>query len=161
MFDDSVRRAPQFNVSPTADPTRRISKRARQVHIGSVGSSPLASRTLVCRYVRRNIRMMTEADRGLFFDTFRSMQGNSTAEGRARYGPNFRSVDHFVALHLNLAADRDVDHYHDGMGFLTQHVALSNAFERALQVRADGSPRIDRSRRATSRFVADDDGAPE
>jgi hypothetical protein len=40
-------------------------------------------------------------------------------------------------VHLHAAADRLDDHLHDGMGFLTQHIALSNAFETSLQVTND------------------------
>ena len=42
---------------------------------------------------------------------------------------------------MNLAADRTDDHLHDGMGFLTQHVALTNEFERALQA-VDGAASV-------------------
>ena len=36
-------------------------------------------------------------------------------------------------MHLAMAASRDVDHIHDGMGIVTQHVAITNEFELALQ----------------------------
>ena len=55
------------------------------------------------------------------------------AEGKRTYGDRYRSLDDFVALHLELAADRVDDHMHDGLGFLTMHVALTSFFERGLQ----------------------------
>ena len=105
---------------------------AVEVRRGGAGGFVAAS-TVVCRYVRRNIRRLSAEDRARFFDAFAAMHGNSTSAGRAAYGDAFKSLDHFVRIHLNLAAGRDVDQLHDGMGFLTQHVALSNAFEKALQ----------------------------
>ena len=61
------------------------------------------------------------------------------AEGAAKYGASFRPIDYFVTLHAKLAGDPCCDHMHDGMGFLTQHVALTNMFEVALQ---SVSPRL-------------------
>ena len=49
------------------------------------------------------------------------------------YGPDYRSGVHFAEMHLNYAGDRECDHMHDGMGFITNHVALSSEFESALQ----------------------------
>ncbi|KAH8095458.1 hypothetical protein JL720_2758 [Aureococcus anophagefferens] len=55
-----------------------------------------------------------------------------------RNGPDYLPLAHFVAVHLALAGDRRGDRLHDGLGFVTQHVALTNAFERALRVVAPG-----------------------
>ncbi|KAH8066195.1 hypothetical protein JL722_611 [Aureococcus anophagefferens] len=41
--------------------------------------------------------------------------------------------DYFTETHLDRAARRDIDTMHDGMGFLTQHVAVTNELELALQ----------------------------
>ena len=38
-------------------------------------------------------------------------------EGRRLYGDSYLPLDHFVALHLELAADRIDDHMHDGLGW--------------------------------------------
>ena len=56
---------------------------------------------------------------------------------RVRYGRSFAAdlSTAMCAQHLALSARRDGDQLHDGIGFLTAHVALSNAFERSLQVR--------------------------
>ena len=89
--------------------------------------------SLTSRYVRRNLRKLSESDRALFFDAFQVMLTNSTSEGQNAYGMNYRSIDYFTQVHLNTAAARRADHMHDGMGFLTQHVALTNMFELALQ----------------------------
>ena len=51
------------------------------------------------------------------------------------YGPLFQDSAYFASMHLNYAGDRDCDHMHDGMGFITQHLGLTAEFELALQVR--------------------------
>ena len=100
------------------------------------GLSVAARRTLVCKYVRRDMRKLRDADRERYFDAFKVMIETPSAAGQASFGDShYRSLEYFVGVHMNLAADRTDDHLHDGMGFLTQHVALTNEFERALQAR--------------------------
>jgi len=53
--------------------------------------------------------------------------------GGHRYGKHYKSLADLSLTHLNAAADRREDHVHDGMGFLTQHVAMTMEFELALQ----------------------------
>lgn len=84
-------------------------------------------------YTRRNIMTLDDADRDAFFDAFKVHTVLSSAEGQAIYGPNYRHIDHFVKVHLNQAGGRRADKFHDGMGFLTQHAALTNEFELSLQ----------------------------
>ena len=96
-----------------------------------VGERAVAS--LVCRYVRRSLREMSAADRGGFFDAIKTMMDVGSEEGEAAYGAKYRSMDHFVALHLDHGARRNVDRLHDGLGFLTQHMALTAEFEASVQ----------------------------
>ena len=56
-----------------------------------------------------------------------------SSEGRAAYGIHYKSIDEFCALHLNTAGARSHDKIHDGMGIVTQHLAITQAFELALQ----------------------------
>ena len=51
----------------------------------------------------------------------------------AKYGNKFRSIDYLAGLHNHLAGDRECDHMHDGLGFMTQHAGLTYLFEKALQ----------------------------
>jgi len=89
---------------------------------------------LICRYVRREIRSLFDEDRELFFKAIGSMSNvHGARQGELEYGPRFRSLDYFVRKHLQLAADRESDKMHDGMGFLTSHMALSQEFEDAMQ----------------------------
>lgn len=91
------------------------------------------SRNLWARYVRREIREMSEAARERYLNAAFVMCQLSLEEGRRVYGPGFRTNDEFTRIHLNLAGDRDVDRLHSGVGFLMQHLALSNAYELALR----------------------------
>ena len=54
-------------------------------------------------------------------------------EGRAAYGTHYKSLDEFCALHLNAAGARSHDQIHDGMGIVTQHLAITQAFEQSIQ----------------------------
>ena len=75
-------------------------------------------------------------------DAMRTMIDLDTAAGRAQFETSdddgsgtYHGWNDWAAQHLALSARRDGDQLHDGIGFLTAHVALSNAFERSLQVR--------------------------
>lgn len=95
--------------------------------------SMAVNRGIVCRYVRRSLRSLQAMERGAFFDAIRTMMDVSLAEGQALYGADYRSIEHLVALHLDSAALRKADRLHDGMGFLTQHIAVTSEFETSLQ----------------------------
>lgn len=99
-------------------------------------SSELFTETtqFLCRYVRRSLRTIDAVDRNAFFDAFEVLMKTPDHEGKAIFGKDFRSLTHFVKLHLANAGDKEVDHIHDGLGFLTQHIALTMEFEEALQV---------------------------
>lgn len=97
------------------------------------GAGWSAAKTLLCRYVRRELRQLTAADREGFFDAFAVMLNKPGPDGRRSYGSDYLSVDELVATHLELAGGRRTDRLHDGLGFLTQHVAMTAQFERALQ----------------------------
>ena len=94
-----------------------------------------AARTekVTCRYVRRNLRKLTDADRGLYFDAFKTLMTVPTDRGARAFGDAYADLDSFVAVHLNLGGARENDALHDGMGFVTAHTALTLAFEASLQ----------------------------
>lgn len=99
----------------------------------SGAGSKTESTMIACRYVRRSIRALSDDDRNAFFDAFLLMMQTSSTDGEARFGEDYRSLKSFVALHAELAGNKLSDHMHDGLGFLTQHAALTMAFESALQ----------------------------
>lgn len=102
---------------------------------GSENSTLISAATgeFVCRYVRRELRTLFDAERDLFFDTVQIMMMLNSTAGEEKYGSQYRSLDFFAMKHLALAANRKSDKMHDGMGFLTNHMALSSEFEDALQ----------------------------
>ena len=64
-------------------------------------------------------------------------------------------------MHVHkVIANRHVDQLHDGMGFLTQHVALSNAFEKALQAEEASPPPQGVERAATPPAAKSKGNAP-
>ena len=93
----------------------------------------LANQTVLCRYVRREIRSLFADDRRAFMAAARRLWDLSPADGRARYGSNFKSIGEIVELHVTRANQRDHDHLHNGLGTLTNHVALTWMFEQSLR----------------------------
>jgi len=92
-----------------------------------------ASEVITVAYVRRELRQLTKKDRDAYLDTFLLLYRTPTATGQAMYGSHHQSLADLQMMHLNAATDRREDHLHDGMGFLTQHVAMTMAFELSLQ----------------------------
>jgi hypothetical protein len=84
-------------------------------------------------YVRREINALDDIDRDAFFDSFLVMYHTNETDGINAFGENFRPLRYFVEVHLLNSGLQIVDRFHDGLGFLTQHVALTNEFETALQ----------------------------
>lgn len=89
--------------------------------------------SLECLYVRRELRQLTVDDKELLLDAMLTVTTTSTAEGRTKYGLNYRHLDYFIGIHLEGAGDKMTDKMHDGMGILTQHAALSAEYELVLQ----------------------------
>ena len=54
-------------------------------------------------------------------------------EGRKLYGSNFKNAEYMLRWHFFSAGQQDADHLHGGNGFLTQHVTITNMYEKALQ----------------------------
>ena len=90
--------------------------------------------TLYSRFVRREVRKYTDDDRDKLVSTMRLLYDLSDAKGQARYGTSYRSMEYFVKKHTELAGAVTCDHLHEGLGFLTNHMAFSLEFEQALQV---------------------------
>ena len=80
---------------------------------------------VIAKFVRREIRNLTDDVREMFFDTLQTAYSTSQADGEKKYGPKFRSIERMVAEHLRGAADKECDHWHDDAGVLTHHVAFT------------------------------------
>jgi len=109
------------------------------LHMGQItvhlldGSSYTLTRALYCHYVRRNIRHLTAEEREQYFNAFLTMYHHNTSVGQTLYGGHYRGLRDFVGAHLSAGGTRNADQFHDGMGFLTQHAALTNEFELSIQ----------------------------
>jgi hypothetical protein len=91
------------------------------------------SQSVSCFYVRRELRDLSDDDRDRFLDAFVTLATTPTEKGRIEHGDHYKSLAEFELMHLNAAGDRSVDHIHDGLGIVTQHMAMTTEFELALQ----------------------------
>ena len=85
------------------------------------------------RYVRRELRSLSDTDRDAYLDAMEVIFKEDCTLGKSMYGDSWACIDEFTRMHANYAGDPECDHMHDGYGFLTQHAGLSMWFEQALQ----------------------------
>jgi hypothetical protein len=88
---------------------------------------------LLCMYVRREIRQLLKEDKIAAVNAMFQLWALSEEEGQALYGENFHNVDWFVKMHDFNAAWMDGDHFHEGIGFVPQHIKLTNWYESSIQ----------------------------
>lgn len=86
-----------------------------------------------CLYVRREIRSLTEADLNKTLEAMYTSWVYSEEDGQALYGEDWHSHAYWVSAHYFASAARDGDYSHGGVGFLPQHVKLTNWFEKSMQ----------------------------
>ena len=91
--------------------------------------------TAVCMYVRREIRTLSDADLNSTMNAMYAMWDPEIGEtkGQKAYGDNFHSSSWFAGMHDFNAAWSDGDHIHEGLGFLPQHMKMTNMFEASMQ----------------------------
>lgn len=85
------------------------------------------------RYVKRELRSLTVVDREKFLDAAATLWQYSTTEGRKIFGKSYTSAATFVEEHALASNDIRCDSYHEGSGFITHHLAITNSFEAALR----------------------------
>jgi hypothetical protein len=83
---------------------------------------------IVTRYVRREIRSMSENDREKVLDAMEIMYSIEQIEGEKKYGSKFKNAGFFSALHSTTDFC-----YHGGDMFLTTHPTLQLWFEQSLR----------------------------
>ncbi|CAM9993354.1 unnamed protein product [Ectocarpus sp. 12 AP-2014] len=106
------------------------------IHTCTVTSYPDGGRhefEVTVKYVRREIRDLTDRDRETFFNAVSVLQRVPSAVGREIYGDKYYSMDYFTRIHLYGGGDKTCDHWHDGTGFMTVHMGFTLMFEQALQ----------------------------
>ncbi len=85
------------------------------------------------KYVRREIRTLTDKDRETYFSALELLYSLSESEGQEKYGSKFHTAEYFSYKHLTGAGTTDCDHWHDGAGIITHHMAFTLEFEQSLQ----------------------------
>ena len=60
---------------------------------------------LLCRYVKREIRSLTLADRERFLDSMAALWNYDQISGAAKFGDRFTSIQTFVATHSMASND--------------------------------------------------------
>jgi hypothetical protein len=87
----------------------------------------------LCLYVRRDIGTLTFNDLSDTLDAMYALWSTDEEEGRELYGDDFHNITWIVKAHTFNAAQQDADHIHEGMGFLPQHIKITNFLEKAMQ----------------------------
>ena len=87
----------------------------------------------LCMYVRREMRSLTQDDLDLMLDSMQTLYYTDEKKGQALYGDDFHNSTYYLQAHHFNAAWQDGDHIHEGLGFLPQHIKITNLFEKAMQ----------------------------
>lgn len=91
-----------------------------------------AKRSIIaCKYVRRELRDLTQADHDAFFDAMLEFYSLSIPEGEAKYGRHFVNYRTVTAYHNS---NKEQFCYHAGVQFLSAHTAFGCMVERSLQM---------------------------
>ena len=109
---------------------------------------------MTAKYVRRELRELTAADRERYFDALATVYRTSQEDGERAFGPMFRSAAWLVREHLYGAAQRECDHWHDDAGFLTHHVGITLQLEQSLRAVDQRVCRSVATRRVFGLFVS-------
>ncbi|CAN0161250.1 unnamed protein product [Ectocarpus sp. 4 AP-2014] len=90
---------------------------------------------VMVKYVRREIRTLTDDEREELFDAMFTLWSVRVdgGNGKELYGDDYADIFAINRLHYKAASPKSCDHFHDGLGFLTNHIAITNTFEASLQ----------------------------
>jgi len=91
------------------------------------------TRTIIVKYVKRELRALSDADRHNFLKAAAKLWKYSTEEGRLLYGDQFTGISTLVEEHALASNDIRCDQFHEGSGFFTHHFAITQTFESALR----------------------------
>lgn len=103
------------------------------VNLAVAGVEEPQSFRVLCKYVRRELRSLTDDDRSRYLAALEAVHRTTTVDGQAMYGSSFRGYEHFVRKHLwRMTLDKCTP-FHGGDVFVTAHAALTLELEQALQ----------------------------
>ena len=86
--------------------------------------------TLMCKYVRREMRTVTSEDRLRYLEAMRIVTTMRLDEGRRMYGGKFANLEYFAVKHIHT---EECSPFHGGLSFITSHAAFTLELEQALQ----------------------------
>ncbi len=89
--------------------------------------------TIASKYIRREIRSLSDEDREKVLDAIQILYTTDDVSGKEKYGEKYMSMETFLYFHLKGAGTSDCDHWHDGAGIVTHHAAITLTFEQSLQ----------------------------
>ena len=116
-----------------------FTRAAGTYHVTVVESTPSgaesrrAAEPIECKYVRRELRQLTQHDLDAYLSATAAIHRLTMDEGRRQYGTKFRNFEYFTAKHLDRRSLLECTPYHKGDVFLTAHAAFNMEFEQALQ----------------------------
>jgi hypothetical protein len=88
---------------------------------------------LLCMYVRREFRALTDDDLTKTVEAMYTMWSTDEDTGQTLYGNSYHNYVYLLEYHYFNAAWIDADHVHEGLWFLAQHIKMTNIFEKAMQ----------------------------
>mmetsp|Transcript_13049 Transcript_13049/g.16736 ORF Transcript_13049/g.16736 Transcript_13049/m.16736 type:complete len:694 (+) Transcript_13049:149-2230(+) len=92
---------------------------------------------VICKYVRREIRDLTDEDRETFLNALHTFYTIPLEEGRSKYGERFINSKKLTLKHVQQYATPDgsfCSPWHHGMTFMNGHMAFALWTEQALQL---------------------------
>eukprot|EP00752_Nemacystus_decipiens_P005412 g4907.t1 len=90
---------------------------------------------VMVKYVRREIRTLTDDEREELLDAMFTLweEPVNGGNGKEMFGNDYADIYAIQRLHFKSAMNNSCDHFHDGLGFLTNHILITNTFEYSLQ----------------------------
>jgi len=133
IFETGCSQTNSFSVTPQT--TGKYSLQV-SVQCSDDSYSLLGDYSIWVKYVRREVRSLTDADRVEFLLAFRTLWDVSTVEGIQKYGPTYKSLFYLATIHNDGGASPLCDEFHgvSGYGFINNHVILGSYLEQSLRL---------------------------
>lgn len=90
----------------------------------------VAAAHVMCKYVRREIRSLSEADRQVYFEALAKVGSLELEAGQTMLGKSFKNLQYFMVKHIH---NQDCSPFHNGNSFFTAHAAFTLELDQALQ----------------------------
>jgi len=106
----------------------------KPVSVTDTETGKIFSTEVMVKYVRREIRSLTDKDRNDMLDALETIYRLPTEEGTKIFGDDYKGMDYFLKEHLTGAGQKDCDHWHDDAGIMTHHVGYTLEVEQSMQL---------------------------